>query len=273
VTGESHAVLAPAARAFDAVAERFDERFSPWLSVTAQRRAVRACLAEAFPRPSHLLEVGGGTGDDALWMAERGHEVLMTDVSPRMIAVAARKFAGRERLAVRCCGAEVLAEIAADGRRRFDGAWSTFAALNCVAALGPVAHALAALLRPGGQLLLVLFGTCSPGEMIIEAARGRPREVFRRFRRGPVPARLGGEHFTVHYHRPTAIARSFAPWFEPCGQRGIGVFVPPSAAEPWISRHPRLLGGLEAIDRRASLPLWRFGDHVLYHLKRTEVGV
>jgi SAM-dependent methyltransferase len=272
VTGEGQAVLASAARAFDAIAERFDERFSPWLSVAAQRRAVRACLAEAFPRPSRLLEVGGGTGDDALWMAERGHDVLMTDVSPRMVAVAARKFAGRGRLAARCCGAEALAEIATDGSPRFDGAWSTFAALNCVAALEPVARALAGLLRPGGQLLLVLFGTCSPGEMAVEAARGRPREMFRRFRRGPVPARLGGEYFTVHYHRPAAVTRAFAPWFESCGQRGIGVFVPPSAAEPWISRHPRLLGELEALDRHVSLPLWRLGDHVLYRLKRNAVA-
>ena len=28
----------PAAAAFDAIAERFDERFTPWLSVAAQRR-------------------------------------------------------------------------------------------------------------------------------------------------------------------------------------------------------------------------------------------
>ena len=34
-----------AAAAFDAIAERFDERFTPWLSVAAQRRAVRAALA------------------------------------------------------------------------------------------------------------------------------------------------------------------------------------------------------------------------------------
>jgi SAM-dependent methyltransferase len=268
VTGEGLPILAPAARAFDAIAEQFDERFSPWLSVAAQRRAVRACLAEAFPRPSRLLEIGGGTGDDALWMAQRGHDVLMTDVSPRMVAVAAGKFAGRERLVARCCSAEALAEIAADSSPRFDGAWSTFAALNCVAVLDPVAHALAGLLRPGAQLLLVLFGTCSPGEMVIEAARGRPGEMFRRFRRGPVPARLGGEHFTVHYHRPAVIARAFAPWFESGRKRGIGVFVPPSAAEPWISRHPLLLGGLEVVDRQVARSLWRFGDHVLYQLKR-----
>ena len=34
--------LSPAAEAFDAIAEAFDDRFGSWLSVAAQRRAVRA---------------------------------------------------------------------------------------------------------------------------------------------------------------------------------------------------------------------------------------
>jgi SAM-dependent methyltransferase len=267
----AEAGLPPAARAFDTVAERFDERFAPWLSVAAQRRAVRRCLAHAFPGPARLLEIGGGTGDDALWMAARGHDVLMTDVSPAMIAVAARKFAGQSHLQALCCGAEALPAFAESSPGQFDGVWSTFAALNCVVDLAPVAAGLARVVRPGGQLLLVLFGTCCPGEMIVEGARGRPRNMFRRFRCGAVPARLGGEHFTVRYHRAADIERSFAPWFVPRGRRGMGVFVPPSAAEPWISRHPRLLTALEAIDERLAGPLAIFGDHVLYRLERRAV--
>ena len=49
--------------------------------------------------------------------------------------------------------------------------------------------------------ILVLFGTFSPGEKIVEALRGRPRNMFRRLARGAVPAQLGGHEFTVRYHR------------------------------------------------------------------------
>jgi hypothetical protein len=45
--------------------------------------------------------------------------------------------------------------------------------------------------------------------------------------------------------------------------------VPPSAAEPWISRHPGLLGLLKAADRVATRPLAGLGDHVLYRFVRT----
>src|SRR6185503_14599440 len=84
--------LPPAARAFDAVAERFDERYGAWLSVAAQRRAVRAELERAFPPGAHVIEVGGGTGEDARWLSERGRTVLLTDVSPTMVCIAEEKL-------------------------------------------------------------------------------------------------------------------------------------------------------------------------------------
>ena len=62
-----------------------------------------------------------------------------------------------------------------------------------------------------------------------------------------------------------------SPWFEPRGREAIGLFVPPSAAEPWISRHPRFLATLELLDRVFAKPLAPLGDHVLYRFVRTSV--
>jgi hypothetical protein len=61
------------------------------------------------------------------------------------------------------------------------------------------------------------------------------------------------------------------PWFRYVRRRGVGILVPPSAAEPWISRHPRLLHGLETLDRVANRPLAALGDHILYVFERTGV--
>jgi len=260
--------LSPAALAFDSIAEGFDARFTPWLSVAAQRRAVRETLAATFAPRSRLIELGGGTGDDALWMAGRGYQVLMTDPSPAMVGVASAKFAGRPMLAAEVAPAENLSGI----EGMFDGAWSTFAGLNCVADLASVGQGLARLLRPGASALLVVFGTCCPGEMLVEALRGRPRNMFRRRARGPVPARLNGHDFTVVYHRRRDLAAALSPWFELAGRQGIGLFVPPSAAEPWISRHPHLLAGLDALDDALGKPLAMFGDHILYRFVRTEAA-
>jgi len=267
--------LPPAAAAFDAIAERFDGRYGAWLSVAAQRRAVRSALAAVFPRGSRLIDIGGGTGEDAEWLIREGRDVLLTDVSPAMVRVAEEKLRPLGAEPPRVVPAERLGELAgereSEGLAPFDGAYSNFAALNCVTDLREPARGLARLIRPGGSAMIVIFGTLPPGEWAVQLARLNARAAFRRVSRGDVQARLGGRDFTVRYHRARDVARAFSPWFRLVVRRGIGIFVPPSAAEPAISSFPRLLGALEAMDRVVSRPLAILGDHVLYQLERRDI--
>jgi SAM-dependent methyltransferase len=266
------APLRPAALAFDAIAPTFDERFGVWSSVAAQRRAVRTALLRAFPVEGHILEVGGGTGEDATFLAERGFDMLLTDPSPSMVAQAKAKLAplgGRAEIG----SGEEMGEFAerhlSAGGAMFDGAFSNFAPLNCVEDLSEVARGLARLLKQDAPAILVLFGTFCPGEMVTEVLRGRPHLALRRCKRGVASARLAAREFHIVYHRRREILRAFAPWFALEKRLGIGVMVPPSAAEPWISQRPRLLTAMEALDHVLARPLARLGDHVLYQFRRT----
>jgi SAM-dependent methyltransferase len=265
--------LDPAAQAFDAIAQQFDARFGAWRSVAAQRAAVRAALLQAFPVGARVLELGGGTAEDAAWLTYRGRAVTMTDVSPMMVDVARVKLAPLGAPVPRVVDAGALDQasgqlVAANGGL-FDGAFSNFAGLNCVTDLAPTARGLAQLVRPGGQALLVVFGSSCVGEMVVQLVRRDPRAAVRRMSRNDVPARLGGRSFAVRYHRRRDIEQVMAPWFRLVAMKGIGVFVPPSGAEPWISNWPRLLKGLEHADRVVSGALAPLGDHVLYALERT----
>jgi len=268
--------LSPAIEAFDAVAARFDARFGAWRSVAAQRREVRAQLARAFPRGARVIEIGGGTGEDARWLAARGRDVLLTDGAPAMVRIAREKLRSQRGPEPRVVSAERLATLADErdqtGEPPFDGAFSNFAALNCVEAMSEFGTGLARLLRPGAPALLVLFGTLCPGEFVVQLARGDVRAAARRLGRGPVRARLGGREFTVRYHAVEDLRRALTPWFRLRRRIGIGVFVPPSAAEPWISAHPALVRMLEAMDRVAARPLAPFGDHGLYWFERTSLA-
>lgn len=266
-------VLRAPALAFDAIATEFDQRFGYWRSVAAQRRAVRSALLQAFPEQGQILEIGGGTGEDAAFLARRKFKVFLTDPSPAMVSVANEKlepFGGRAAMA----SAEEMEAFAeahlTAGGRPFDGAFSNFAPLNCVADLRPVGRGLCDLLKPGAPLLLVVFGIFCPGEMLTEVLRGRPRLALRRFKRGEVHARLSGCEFRVVYHRRDEMIRAFSPWFTLEKRLGVGVTVPPSAAEPWISGHPRVLTTMESLDRLLARPLASFGDHILYQFRRTE---
>lgn len=262
------------ALAFDAIAPDFDRRFGSWLSVAAQRQAVRRLVRDTVPRGASILELGGGTGEDARWLASNGYEVLLTDPSPGMIAVARPKLTGLGSRVEQVTGEEldVFADRHLQFNPAFDAIFSNFAALNCISDFTPVVRGMARLTKPGGCAILVLFGTFSPGEMITEFLRGRPSQSFRRLTPKPVPARIGGHQFAVTYHRGRSLRRAMHPWFRLVRRNGIGVFVPPSAAEPWISNHPRLLNVLEKIDSFAARPFAIFGDHILYCFKRTSAA-
>jgi SAM-dependent methyltransferase len=262
-------------RAFDKTAPRFDDRFGAWRSVLAQRTAVRDYLTRIFPDGSRLLELGAGTGEDAVYMLGRGRSVTITDGSPHMVELATAKVRaagyGPDVAPVHQVVLEDIARFASSrAPASFDGVYSNFAALNCVRDLGSLAAPLARLVRPGGRCALVMFGPLSVGELIVETLRGRPSAAVRRLRSGAAPAKLGGEHFEVWYPSPRAVARSLAPYFRLRAVRGIGILVPPSAAEPWISRFPRVVSAMAAIDRSLSAPLALLADHVLIHLERTD---
>jgi SAM-dependent methyltransferase len=264
--------MRPSVAAFDVIAPIFDQRFSSWRSVAAQRRAVRRVLLREFPHHGNILEIGGGTGEDAAFLASQGYRVLLTDPSPAMVALAKHKLSPLGAQAEVATGEEFEQFAAHHLSTRgslFDGAFSNFAPLNCVLDLGPVARGLAQLLKPGAPAMLVLFGTFCPGEMMTEVLQGRPDQALRRCKRGPLSARLAKHEFSILYHRRAAVKHAFAPWFVLEKRFGIGVTVPPSAAEPWISHQPRLLGAMELFDRLVSRPLAFSGDHVLYQFRRT----
>jgi SAM-dependent methyltransferase len=266
--------LCAAAHAFDAVAPAFDERFGSWASVAAQRRAVRAALLQTFPPSGRILELGGGTGEDAAFLASHGYDVLLTDPSPAMVSLAQAKLAPFGSRAEAAAAEELdgfASRYLSAGGAPFDGVFSNFAPLNCVVDLEAVARGLAMLLKPGAPALLVLFGTLCPGEIATELLRCRPRQALRRCKRGPVQARLAGHEFNIVYHRRAALRRTFKPWFVLEKRIGIGIAVPPSAAEPWISAHPQLLTAMENLDHLLSRPLAAFGDHVLFQFRRTAV--
>ena len=188
--------LRPAAQAFDAIAPAFDARFSPWQSVSAQRRAVRAALLRQFPAGGRILELGGGTGEDASFLAMQGLRLVLTDPSPTMVSIANAKLAphgGRAEVAAAENMDVFAARHLSTGEPQFDGAFSNFAPLNCVVDLKQTALGLARLLKPGAPAMLVLFGTFCPGEMLTEILRHHPHLALRRFRRGQIPARLAGQ--------------------------------------------------------------------------------
>ena len=77
--------------AFDDLADGYDAAFTDTAVGRALRALVWSRLDAVFQPGQQILELGCGTGEDAVRLACRGVKVLATDLSPRMIAVAQEK--------------------------------------------------------------------------------------------------------------------------------------------------------------------------------------
>lgn len=264
----------PTIAAFDPAAATYDadfthSRLGRWLRVTVWRH-----LFTAFPPGSAVLELGCGTGEDAVALALRGVRVHATDVSEAMLD-AARAKARRHDVAdlIRFGRIDLAApDIGAlpDAPERFDGAFSNFGALNCVADLRPAALALAERVRPGGRVVLVTMGPLCPWEWLWYGARGQFGTALRRLRRTSV-ARLDADTtLPVWYPSPRRLKSEFAPYFRPLATKGIGVLLPPSFARDVVARRPRLFTALARADAAAGrfFPGAWLNDHVLVILER-----
>ena len=53
--------------------------------------------------PGPTLEIGAGTGTNAIWMAERGFDVLGVDISPLAVEIAHAKMEGTRSALPLCC--------------------------------------------------------------------------------------------------------------------------------------------------------------------------
>ena len=75
---------------------------------------------------------------------------------------------------------------------------------------------------------------------------------------------------TIRYPSIGEVRRAFAPHFVTRRVAAIGALMPPTFAEPWAARHPRLLAALDRIERRTETiwPLPWLADHFLIELER-----
>jgi S-adenosylmethionine-dependent methyltransferase len=117
-------------------------------------------LATYLPPEARVLDIGGGPGRYAIWLAQRGHRVVLADLSPELLSLARAKV---DRAGVGAMVEEIVEADACDLARWAEG---SFDAALC---LGPFYHLpdpedrhraaseLARVLRPGGTAFVALM--------------------------------------------------------------------------------------------------------------------
>jgi ubiquinone/menaquinone biosynthesis C-methylase UbiE len=199
-------------QAFDRHASVYDQVFSN----TQIRSEVWDLADRLFSPGMHLLDLGCGTGQDAIHFAHRGLKVTAIDISPGMIAQLRRKACN----AIYCEEGD-MRNYAPDAIR-FDGVFSNFGALNCVPDLEWLRQIR---LTPGSHLVLTTMGRFYPLESAVFLLKGKPRLAFRRFGRS-CEAVVEGVRFNVYYHRLRSVQRALGFRFELRDVRGLRSLLP-----------------------------------------------
>lgn len=263
---------------FDALAPVYDRDFTDthigrWLRARVHKR-----LARHFGAGARVLELGCGTGEDALLLAERGVRVWATDASPAMLTAARAKTAGQPNITIQpldmgmipaYLSGEAAQPASLENLPPFDGVFSNFGALNCLPEWDSLAAWLARQVKPGG---VAAFGIMSPlclWEIGWHSLHGDFATAFRRLRHdGSLFRPSNAESMTIHYPTIRQIERAFAPYFSRIHASGLGLFLPPSDVYGVVEKRPRTLAALIALERRFA----RFGaalsDHYWIEFRR-----
>lgn len=257
--------------AFDQVAPHYDAEstyveLSVWFRTLTWER-----MSRIFAPGMHILELGCGTGEDAVWNARRGVRVTATDASPAMLEQTRQK--------AHEAGVAALVSTAhfdfnepstwtLDGP--FDGLYSNYGALNCTDRYSELGHYLADRIRPGGYAGLCLIGRYCPIEILWHGSRLRFKAAFRRLP-GRAVAHLEGRYFPVYYPLPGALTRAFGPAWARARLDAIGLFLPPSDLYAQVGAHARLARLLLRLERAfATRPLLnQLGDHYWLELRHS----
>ncbi|NKC10698.1 MAG: methyltransferase domain-containing protein [Gammaproteobacteria bacterium] len=261
---------------FDAYAEDYDGDFTLSLIGSLMRARVWRHLDAAFKPGQRVLELSCGTGADAIHLANRGVRVHATDAAARMVKATRRKVqqnALTDRVSVQPMPMEEVSSLAGGC---FDGAFSNFGGLNCVAGRRLLAADLACVLPPGATLLVCVMGPVVPWEWLWFLARLAPRKAFRRMTLeliNPGHINSGGVEWRglkVYYPSISVLREEFAPHFECRRVAALGALVPPPYTENLTSKAAALVRALDRLERALESlpPLPWLADHYLMELHR-----
>ena len=216
-----------------------------------------------------------GTGEDALWLANKGNQVLATDASSKMIEVARKKQVEANYSSLHFEQAYFSDLKSNYSNKKFDLLFSNFGGLNCVdeRELKSLLQDFSELVKPNGNMVFVFMGRKCIWERIYYSCKGKFKSAFRRNSQSAVPAHLGnGVYLDTFYYSPSEIKRWMPNDVQIQAIKPIGIALPPSYLENFFRTKKRLLMLLQWLESffGSFSFLSNYADHYLIHFEKKE---
>ncbi len=223
------------ARGYDLIANTYDDVEATNAVGRRLRRKFQEAIRRVFQSGDRVLEIGCGTGIEALMLASRGVEVLATDLSKAMVHRVRAKAAsgGLSNLTARRMAAHDVGSLVEEfGESSFDGAYSHAGALNMDPCLSDVATGLGRLLRASARFVCTIVNQISLFEAVMYPLFFKPRKGYRRLGNViPLPITrldpLRDYVVPTRFYSPKAFYRHFRTCFTVKDLVGLQILLPP----------------------------------------------
>jgi ubiquinone/menaquinone biosynthesis C-methylase UbiE len=265
--------MAEALDPFSTVAARYDATFSDLPAVNTIRARMYDLLTRYVRPGGKILQIGCGTGVDAVWLAEHGYAVVATDPSAAMLETA------RVKVPPELSSLVTFLQLSAERLDRaypgsFNAIFSNFGGLNCIQDMRSVFSQCKTLLAPRGILVLCLMNPYPLWESLTFLGTFQWQKAFRRKTSVPVNVPVGGGVVQTWYHPLRRIIACASSDFAAEEIVGLNIFSPPPSSQRFRGAYPTLVSLLERLDRvlDAIPPFSQCGDHIVVVLRLGTAG-
>jgi ubiquinone/menaquinone biosynthesis C-methylase UbiE len=263
--------------AFNYIAQNYDNDFTNTLVGKAQRKLVWQHLEKLVDSEKNLtiLELNCGTGEDAIWLAEKGHQVWATDISQEMIFCVdtkVNKYGLLNNVSTKVTDIQSINNLFS--ANKFDLVFSNFGGLNCLTP-DEITYffqvQLSNLLKPNGRFVGVIMPPFSLFESVYFILGLQWKKVFRRLSKKGINAQLNADiSITTWYYSANYIQKNKSKNLEIIHKQPIGFFLPPSYLNTTFEKRMSWFEKMEEWEQRAvDIPfLANLSDHYLIEIIR-----
>jgi len=252
---------------FSHIAPRYDLDFTHTSIGVKQRRQVYKVLLPFLSKKHSVLEVNGGTGEDAVFLASHCQTVLTTDISPEMVALAESKTRGLHNVSTDVLDLNDLASLQEGD---YSLIFSNFGGLNCLSPkeVGLFLKNACDLLSTNGMIIAVIMGRKTLWERLYFTLKRDGENKRRRRGSSPVESNVKGKMVKTWYYSPSEIKTLLPPSLRCVKIRPIGLLVPPSYLQTFFNQKKVFLNVLYFLDGLLGSTGSDYADHYCICVKK-----
>lgn len=249
---------------FDKYSVKYDDHFSHSKIGKRQRLRVWHYMKKHHSSTKKILELNGGTGEDARFLLKQGHSVYYSDGSTEMLKIAKQKNEDQTQIEYTIIDLKKLDDV--ELNNRFDIIFSNFGGLNCISQnqLQQIQSFAERHLSENGRLILVIM----PQNTILDKWYRvlKRRRTITRSPSIPTSVNIETEQINTYYFNYEVIEAAFLN-FNVMRKKIIGYF--PSYLEQGLLKSNILWYMLSPIESFFSFfdSLVNYADHYLIELK------